>query len=338
MRLWQWEPRVLERLWCAENRSLAAVKIEITMVLYVFFGLNALFYSIILVWFLVLITDFSRSFKICLLAGLVQLNLKSRLTPFQFAVLSELRRDMEVPWSLNDEMFEIRCRYIDTSAKDAPNIFTYSLYQSGASLSHLNVMVFSRFASFFFAFFSKVRSHWLRHAVYHPDAQQGICHWKSGTTTAKVGLESGVPWKKQWSTGKIQTFLCFVSVFRNAVWVKQSWMICSWYSICWICLICIQECICIWQLFGFMYVCTYALMPAPHTHTNIHIYSSTHMNDKYPLWYYLFTVTYLCIIRKDVLQVCLVYIPCAANPLFVVFCGHKGRPRPSERNVNSKKA
>ena len=93
-------------------------------------------------------------------------------------------------------------------------------------------------------------------------------------------------------------------------------MICSWYSICRICLICIQECICIWLLFGFMYVCTYALMPAPHTHTNIQNYSSTHMYDKYPLWHYLFTVTYLCIIRTDVLQVHMpgVYPMCCGSP------------------------
>lgn len=213
----------------------------------------------------------------------------------------------------------------------------YSLDQSGVSLSHLNVIFFSRFASFFFAFFSKVRSHWLRHAVYHPDAQQGICHWKSGTTTAKVGLESGVPWRKEWNTGTIQTF--FMSSFAvskcNLGKTKLNDMQL------------IQHMLDMFDMYTRMYlhmatfwihVCLHVCIDACTTHTNIQNYSSTHMNDKYPLWYYLFTVTYLCIIRKDVLHVCLVYIPCAADPLFVAFCGHKGRRRPSERNVNSKKA
>lgn len=118
--------------------------------------------------------------------------------------------------------------------------------------------------------FSKVRSHWLRHPVYHPDAQQGICHWKSGTATAKVGLESGVPWKKQWSTGKIQTFLCFVSVFQNAVWAKQSWMICSWYSICWICFI--YVCKNVFAYCDFLDSCVFDVcIDACTTHSNIHI-------------------------------------------------------------------
>ena len=182
---------------------------------------------------------------------------------------------------------------IDTPAQDAPNIsilyislvyhcLTWMLWSFPAVLQHV----------------SKVGSHWLRHAVYHPNAQQGICHWKSGTTTAKVGLESGVPWKKQWNTGTIQTF--FMSSFGvskcslgktklNDMQLIQHMldmfdmytrmylhMVTFWIHVC-------------------LHVCIDVCTSHTHTHTNIHIYSSTHMNDKYPLWYYLFTVTYLCI-------------------------------------------
>lgn len=165
---------------------------------------------------------------------------------------------------------------IDTLAKDAPNIFivyislvyhwlTWMLWSFPAVLQHFSLF-----------FFSKVRSHWLWHAIYHSDAQQGICHRKSGTTTAKVGLESGVPWKK--TVKHRQNPNLFMSCFgvskcnlgktklNDMQLIQHMWDIYV-YSI--------HECNLHMkmQTIFWVHVIVHVCIQAHTTHTNLHIYS-----------------------------------------------------------------